>query len=266
MNNENKKPKLSGGRPPKAQVRVLRAEFARLMGVSRQTVSEWVEKGWLTVGADNRIDPSKGAKEVYGNMDPLRAQAHVMRDAMDGRHELELEIEALRNELAETKQRIVYDLEEALIHAQSSIAAWMLFSERASEPIQALNMADDALRCFETAWNKVAHPRLLPGSRPRSIEDVMWRNGLGYREKDKALQIPEISVIAKRTQAEYVLLRAEYGLPADFLPDMKLETVEDVLPHLDICLAELEKLDQIEREQALNNSQNKEENNCKSVN
>lgn len=47
-----------------------RAEFARLMGVSRSTVTRWIEDGRLTL-VDGRIDAEAGRREVEATASPM---------------------------------------------------------------------------------------------------------------------------------------------------------------------------------------------------
>lgn len=82
-----------------AGIRVTRAQFARMMGVSRQAVTDWVRAGRLTVGTDDRLDPAKAVASLLRTGDPARLRAKVLQPMAD--------------ELATYRSRIV-DLEAGL--------------------------------------------------------------------------------------------------------------------------------------------------------
>ncbi len=66
-----------------AGIRVTRAQFARMMGVSRQAVTDWVRAGRLTVGADGRLDPAKAVASLLRTGDPARLRAKVLQPMAD---------------------------------------------------------------------------------------------------------------------------------------------------------------------------------------
>lgn len=98
--------------PDLLRVRILPAEFARLLGVSKQTVSQWIKQGKLTINAvDGRLDVQTAIRQVLRNTDPGRLRARVLRQAVQDvqglRDEISRahgEIESLRAELAEARR------------------------------------------------------------------------------------------------------------------------------------------------------------------
>ena len=92
------------------KVRVLPAEFARLLGVSKQTVSQWIKAGKLTVNPlDGRLDVQAAVQQVLRNTDPGRLRARVLRQAVE-------DVQALRGEitrLADQNERLLLDLDAA---------------------------------------------------------------------------------------------------------------------------------------------------------
>ncbi len=66
-----------------AGIRVTRAQFSRMMGCSRQAVTEWVNAGRLTVGADGRFDPCKAVADLLRTGDPARLRAKVLQPLAD---------------------------------------------------------------------------------------------------------------------------------------------------------------------------------------
>lgn len=57
-------------------VRLLPAEFARAVGVSRQTVSRWVHTDKVTLGGDGRLNPTTAMRQLLrtGNIGLIRAR------------------------------------------------------------------------------------------------------------------------------------------------------------------------------------------------
>lgn len=80
-------------------IRVTQADFARMTGVSRQTVSQWVKLGKIkTVFPDGRLDPVRAAREVIRNTNPAKLRAKVFKVAAE-------DAQALRIRLADLERR-----------------------------------------------------------------------------------------------------------------------------------------------------------------
>lgn len=62
-----------------AGVRLLPAQLARLLGVSRQAVSEWVKAGRVVLGLDGRVDPNKAVADLMRTGDPRRLRAKLLQ-------------------------------------------------------------------------------------------------------------------------------------------------------------------------------------------
>jgi predicted transcriptional regulator len=85
--------------PELLRVRVLPAEFARLLGVSKQTVSRWIQEGKVTIHAvDGRMDLQSAIRQVLRNTDPGKMRARVLRQAVT-------DVQDLRANLAEAEDR-----------------------------------------------------------------------------------------------------------------------------------------------------------------
>ena len=110
-----------------AGIRVTRAQFAKMMGCSRQAVTEWVRAGRLTVGPDGRFDPRAAVASLLRTGDPARLRARVLQP-------LAAELQALRG-------RIV-DLEAALGQALRTIETERTERER---------LIDEAVEFYEGA-------------------------------------------------------------------------------------------------------------------
>jgi len=98
-------------------VRVNQADFARMCGVSRQTVSVWVRAGKIrAIYPDGTLDPARAAREVIRNTDPARLRAKIFKVATEDAQALRVRVATLERELDAAKAYI-----EALPHALRSI-------------------------------------------------------------------------------------------------------------------------------------------------
>ena len=74
-------------------VRVSQADFARLVGVSRQTVSQWVRKGKIqTAYPDGSLDPARAARDVIRNTKPSQLRAKVFKVATEDAQALRIRL------------------------------------------------------------------------------------------------------------------------------------------------------------------------------
>lgn len=114
-------------------VRLLPAQFARVVGVSKQSVSKWIRAGKVTLGPDGRLDPAKSIQEVLKNTAPTRLRARIFRHAMEGADAMRVEIRALQrkcalleSELAERnvrQVRAILSAEQSETRAQASLSS-----------------------------------------------------------------------------------------------------------------------------------------------
>jgi hypothetical protein len=63
------------------RVRVLPAEFARMLGVNRSTVSRWISRGTITPAADGRVDPQRAMRQLLRHGNPGQLRARLVRQA-----------------------------------------------------------------------------------------------------------------------------------------------------------------------------------------
>lgn len=80
-------------------VRLLPAEFSRVVGVSKQTVSRWIRDEKVTLGADGRLDPTKAFRQLLRTGNPGRIRARLVRQAFADMADLRAQA-ARANELA----------------------------------------------------------------------------------------------------------------------------------------------------------------------
>lgn len=90
---------LSSDDEQRAGIRVTRAEFAKMMGCSRQAVTDWVQAGRIAVGADGRFDPRQAVTSLLRTGDPSRIRAKVLEP-------LTRELGALTNRIGELEDQL----------------------------------------------------------------------------------------------------------------------------------------------------------------
>lgn len=105
-------------------VRMLPAEYARLLGVSKQSVSRWIKAGKIPAGFDGRIDPVKATRQLLRNTEPGLLRSRVLVAAMDDLRELR------------TAAARVVDLESELARSQKDIAFYRTYSEDADSQVR----------------------------------------------------------------------------------------------------------------------------------
>lgn len=108
--------------PELLKVRILPAEFARLLGVSKQTVSQWIKKGHVSINPlDGRLDVTTAVQQVLRNTDPGRLRARVLRQAVE-------DVQSLRRTAAEADERVAA-VQAQLADAQRKIRQAIAYSE-----------------------------------------------------------------------------------------------------------------------------------------
>ena len=83
------------------KMRVTPAQFATMCSVSRQAVSKWIKKGWVTLGPDGLLDPAVATRQYLRNVDPARAKARILKDATATHAELRARIQSLEAAVAD---------------------------------------------------------------------------------------------------------------------------------------------------------------------
>lgn len=108
-------------------LRVRPAEFARMVGVSKQCVSQWIKQGKVTLGPDGKLDPAKATREVFQRTDPARIRARVFKSAMESRDELRARIRELESSLAAERET----------HTAAMVAARFEFKDEQARQLSA---------------------------------------------------------------------------------------------------------------------------------
>ena len=80
------------------------AELARLMGVSRQSVSEWIKLKKIRVGADGRVDPRQAVADMLKSNDPARLRARLLAPFAKEIAALRAQVAKLTHELKECEE------------------------------------------------------------------------------------------------------------------------------------------------------------------
>lgn len=85
-------------------VRMSRAEFARLLGVSKQAVGEWVKSGKILLGVDGLLDPRQAVQQLLRNTDPARLRSKVLAPLVRDVGMLQRRIADLEAEIARVRE------------------------------------------------------------------------------------------------------------------------------------------------------------------
>lgn len=111
--------------PELLRVRILPAQFARALGVSKQSTTRWVRDGWVTLGADGRLDPVVAIGQLLRRCDPGRLRARWLRQAVT-------EVQELREAAALSDERVAAveaDRDAKLAEAQRRIEYLQSYAE-----------------------------------------------------------------------------------------------------------------------------------------
>lgn len=112
--------------PELLKIRIQPAQFARALGVSKQSVSRWLKDGWVCLGADGRLDPVIAIGQLLRRCDPGRLRARWLRQAVG-------EVQELRDNLAHAEDR-AEAAAVALRDALATVASrdgWIASADRA---------------------------------------------------------------------------------------------------------------------------------------
>lgn len=122
--------------PELLRVRVTQAQFARALDVSKQSVTRWVRDGWVTPGADGRLDPVVAIGQLLRRCDPGRLRARWLRQAVG-------EVQQLR-EIAAAAETRAASLDAELTAARARVARLECLLDGFYENLLTLAPADGA--------------------------------------------------------------------------------------------------------------------------
>lgn len=144
-------------------IRVRPAEFARMLGVSKQTVSTWIKDGKVTINAlDGLLDVRRAIQDVLRNTSPGRLRSRVLRQAVTDAFDL-------RDNLARAEDRA----EAAEAARQKAMADLDYFKK----------WADDGDRCVDILKELIAQQ----ADRLRAAPNEAWPDILGDLHDDATL-------------------------------------------------------------------------------
>jgi hypothetical protein len=144
------------------RVRIRPSEFARLMETDKSTVSRWIARNLISLGADGRLDPNQAMRQLLRNGDGARLRVRLVRRAF-------ADLGDLRAEAAR-----VASLEAALDAARADAE----FNEAAASELA--EQVDSLLRHFRDDWRELAR---LPASTVRAAIDA-WQADLDAGDLD----------------------------------------------------------------------------------
>ena len=170
---------LDLGIDPIAPVRMKPAAFARWLGVSKQAVSVWIKKEWVSTFADGTLDPVRAIEELDRNKGLKNIRAGIFRRFSKEAYALRLRVEEVQTmfkvcslekrnveqSLAQVNQGLREVFNELLV-----VGAWQ---ELFCEAIEALGLQQRAAnpedwslliestfeKCGDAARSKVAESR-----------------------------------------------------------------------------------------------------------
>lgn len=164
------------------RLRIRPAEFARLLGVSKQCVSYWIRDGKIGQPnhLDGRIDVQRSIQDVLRNTSPGRLRSRVLRQAVTDALELRENL-ARAEDRAEIAEAALRDAKESLdglerwsadgdAHADAFRALLIKQSEtlRAAPPEAWAQILDDI---SDAAWDVVD---VAKGLEPADLSDRMY--------------------------------------------------------------------------------------------
>jgi transcriptional regulator with XRE-family HTH domain len=136
--------------------RMRQSDFARVMNVSKQTVSQWVKEGKITPRPDGLVDAEAAVRQLVRNLDPARLRVRLiapvvaeLRDARAREAELLAKIAALQAQLARRRDELEDDADFDRLAIDGLLAARGLFKLRVLtelDALAALPAADRAAR------------------------------------------------------------------------------------------------------------------------
>lgn len=104
-----------------AGIRVTRAQFSRMMGVSKQAVTDWVKSGRIVVGVDGRFDPRVAVDRLISTGDPARLRAKILAP-------LVADVGTKDKQIAELMAKLGQAQEDAEFHEGSASELLEIFS------------------------------------------------------------------------------------------------------------------------------------------
>lgn len=181
--------------PPDLRLRVLPAELARILGVSKQAVAKAIRAGRIRVDADGKLDPAAATRDWLRNTHPASMRSRVLRDAAAAQRTAADQAAYWRAEAEEARAALASERERAsAVRTATAYAA--LDAVAATLPA----VADDLAQLAVDLAERHGAPRL------RRAHDRGALSALAYRRAWRALA---------------PALRDALGADADTAPDTR---------------------------------------------
>jgi hypothetical protein len=90
------------------RVRVLPAQAARVIGVSKQTMSRWISSGKVSINLDGRLDLQTAVEQILRTCDPGRMRSRVLRQAVGNVADLRAAVADLQAQLEKARADATY--------------------------------------------------------------------------------------------------------------------------------------------------------------
>lgn len=94
-------------------IRLRPAQFSRMLGCTKQAVSNWIRDGKLTLGADGRLDPRKAVAQLLRTSNPARIRAMVLKPLMH-------DIGTYQQRIVELEDSLTVALDDAEYHSAAA--------------------------------------------------------------------------------------------------------------------------------------------------
>lgn len=147
-------------------IRVRPASFATMCGVSRQSVSQWVKKGWITLGPDGLVDPVAATRQLLSRTDPSRIRARIFREALEPLGALRARIQSLEAEVARAKDAAADSTPNAELAVRLDHFIDAIFERLDLEDRHRQVFVDQAMRCVLSGDQVTADSRGTPQQQP----------------------------------------------------------------------------------------------------
>ena len=111
---------FAAGELDRTALRMRPADFARLLEVSKQTVSQWVKAGKIVTGPDGLLEPRAAVRQLLRSSDPARLRSRVLAPVLRelrAAHEREAGLLAT---VADLRAQVAEADEEAGFHEQAA--------------------------------------------------------------------------------------------------------------------------------------------------
>lgn len=143
-------------------IRIRPAEFARLLGVSKQTVSTWIRDGKVTINTlDGLLDVRRAIQDVLRNTSPGRLRSRVLRQAVTDALQLRENLARAEDRAAAAEDRAALaDAALAELHAMlDHLERWITSQDQSGAILMDMivDRADELRAAPTETWPAILH-------------------------------------------------------------------------------------------------------------